>query len=257
MKKNQLIGQASQKHLAPATDRKSRAIKPCRVSRSHIRSGMKYTKEDLDKFVQETFVDEAGIDGIAGKDELTAYFQENLFFITVTFRNASRFNIDLCHGEFRNFYFQFCRVTVGNHFQRKPALQPLTFYCLDEDGSRHQSVNLSEAKNPHIHALALVKPEISKKWRPESKNDILRKVHSISDIHIEKFDLGKSSLDSLISYTTKGLRRFQNNEIFYDFLPINLDGRQGSRMAWKQSWKNNKQPTVLIKPKVDRFKDFI
>lgn len=216
-----------------------------------------YSKADLDRFVKMAFVAEAKLDGYRSEAELSKHFEESLFFITVTFRSAARSNVELCRTEFKKFYFYFCRLMVGSYFQRKQALQPLTFFCIDDEGSRHVNVNLSTTVNAHVHALALARPEVSRNWNPEMKDKLLNKVHGTDDIDIQKFDPQKSSLENLISYTTKGLRRFQNDGIFYDFLPGGFEARQQSRSVWHQRWKTSSPVRISGKTDTGRFKDFI
>ena len=118
------------------------------------------------------------------------FLEEHLFFITVSFdcRKASgsgpKANAQL--NEFRNLHFKIAQFVHGNKLNRKRKSQTLTYAFVDFEGSRQGRSDLFHSQLPHVHALALVKPEHLPEFRSATLMPRLKLlVPSIKTIEIE------------------------------------------------------------------------
>jgi hypothetical protein len=108
-------------------------------------------------------------------------------------------------SEFERFHFQILQEMFGKNIGRKKRYQPKLFGWVDFEGTRngHGSV---EKKNPHIHAVALIRPGHRFRYQMELTSHI-RWVQSgtIQDIKVEQYDPEGGSVTNLIGYCIKGL----------------------------------------------------
>jgi hypothetical protein len=108
-------------------------------------------------------------------------------------------------SEFERFHFSILQSLFGKNIGRKKHFQPRLFGWIDFGGTRNGHGS-AEKKNPHIHAVALVRPELRLRYQTEMMNQMLWfKSETIQDIKVEQYDPEKGSVANLIDYCVKGL----------------------------------------------------
>ena len=190
-----------------------------------------FTKDDLNAFILKSFQEEhcrITNNTTASETDFAAFSESYLFFMTMTFSKAhstSNSNTDLYMNSFRKTYYQMVREVLGVRFREELHYQPLTFICLDSDGSRYFSFGLNSAQNLHIHALVLVHPDKLEAFTALDMERFRSNSQLIDSIQIAKFDPRHSRVERLISYITKATQPNRDTGIFWDFLPPNLEKR--------------------------------
>ena len=203
----------------------------------------------LNKFVEEKFRQEFScITGEGKGSNPTPGFEEfiakHLFFATVTFslsQGHSARSVDSCLYSFRGLNYRLVRQLIGSHSARKTHLHPFIFFSLDDEGSRHGSVNLAQGNRLHIHALVMVHPDTMDKWNNLNWPTIQGDPAVIDSLRIEAFDASKASLPQLTSYISKALWPERDNDIYYDFYPEDQAKRRSTQVSKMKAFASSSQ----------------
>jgi hypothetical protein len=152
------------------------------------------------------------------------FYKKHLFMVSVTFRanTISIYEPTYTHSaerphpltEYRKLNFEIMQKMIGNNLGRKRREQPVTHAWVDFDGSRKlDKIEPHNAKNPHVHAVALCHPGQGLKFQLFMYDHFIRrKLRRIASIKISQFDPGVGSLTDMISYCNKGYRKFDVDE---------------------------------------------
>ena len=118
------------------------------------------------------------------------HFEKYLFLQTTHFRfsgnSVTKHNInhysDMAFNAYGNFYKGFCKKLLGDRFNKRIHLQPLSITSLDVAGTRdhRQSPGFSL---PHLHSLVLAHPKTIVNF-----NDLINCEHKGNDPLIEKVE---------------------------------------------------------------------
>jgi hypothetical protein len=162
------------------------------------------------------------------------YLKRNLLFVTMTCRptfgqlngqDSRGYGPAAVRGAFQGWYCKVCQSIIGNSWQRKMPIQPLTFLALDADGSRVINIDWTISTNVHVHALMLFHPQAPAPSDLHELEDLRICDRRIDVVELDRFDPAKGSLLDLASYCTKGIRGGDVEGISFDMLPIRLEGR--------------------------------
>jgi hypothetical protein len=163
--------------------------------------------------------------------------EPNLFFITATFYpsrigitcssslNQDGVTIDRRPGALKEFglsYFKIAKYLLGKHLGRKATYQPLAYAFLDFEGTRFWRG--SAGTNIHVHAVALIHPSTAGRFSMVAMNPEHFKTERMQRLRIERFDPGKSGLEELSSYASKGARSFirRDRDELWDIFPATI-----------------------------------
>ena len=164
--------------------------------------------------------------------------QEHLLFISLTFRrslpirklNPSKGSMPITRDPeklwqpFDRFDERLCREVIGSHYPRKEDLQPFIFACFDDQGSKHSTVDLSNASNPHFHALAMIYPETLPNLSLATRHYLQAADERFDSLHWEFYNPFKNpekykTVPELIAYCCKALRPDRDGQVLYQFYP--------------------------------------
>jgi len=137
------------------------------------------------------------------------FLEQHLFFITASFHLRKPSNLlskwPTPLSEFGRLHFKISRYLLGNNFNRKRRLQPLTYAFADFEGSRQRQFDPIHNELQHVHALMLITPSYLANFRFVILDPRLRSwIGSIKDIQIENFSADEGTLEDLVSYCMKG-----------------------------------------------------
>lgn len=156
------------------------------------------------------------------QEPLRDFLEKHLFFISINFNldEVSGWQTDptTVMNEFSRLYFRTSKQLVGSNLGRKVGLQPLAYAFIDFEGTRTktQSADILKSQFPHIHAVALVRPEHVTGFQTamQAQTQFKRKAKSkpaVRDCHITSYSRDLGCVEDSISYCIKGWKMIPNN----------------------------------------------
>jgi len=142
------------------------------------------------------------------------YLSRHLFFITMHTRIRTPSDVI---NEFTILYFKTCKAALGRRLGDQIHRQPLAYAFADFQGTRFAPSVDRYSTLPHLHALALVRPEMADHFS-SIISEQARKRTGITDIDIQNFDPGKRPVCGLIGYCMKGYLKAPPSVHSTDFL---------------------------------------
>lgn len=208
-------------------------------------------KVEFNKFVEDVFRQEY-MRIVTPKKysefDFNAYMEKHLFFVTMTFNMAfssNPHNAKRCMDSFRGIYVGLIKSLLGSHYSRKLPLQPLTFYCVDNENSRYGIVDLVHGKNLHVHALMLLHPQTMKSWELVDHGKLRASNSTIDRLSFSPYDPAQGSIMNLVSYVSKATKIFDQG-INQDFLPKNLTQKISGMENWNTKAANSNLHVTLV-----------
>lgn len=147
--------------------------------------------------------------------EWVDHFETYLYFVVVTLRpyilthqnmKSKGFSAETCKSEFRNYYKNICRNLIGPRWDRKQALQPFAFCCLDAEGTygnNRNPINWKVAKNIHINGLFLAHPEADPQSLGLNWQAAIPSYSKIDSVHASTYDTKRGTVENLAKYVCK------------------------------------------------------
>lgn len=146
------------------------------------------------------------------ENSIEELFSKNLYFMTVGFhldQIPSRQNPSGLLKEFGRYYFDLMRQTYGNNLVRKKQIQPLIYAFVNFEGTRRSGrIDASKTLVPHLHGLALVKPNTQDVFAKINNGSMIGpSIDSIKKIEFSPYKAERSSVERLNTYAMKGCFR--------------------------------------------------
>ncbi len=184
-------------------------------------------------------------DGLSHRDFVDAWstkYQElqrrgyKLYFVTHTFvprekyhdgiERASTTHTALRPNAIWKMYDQFnnglLKKLLGSHFDRKRAIQPIAFACLDLPSTSYgRGVDVDTGRTPHVHAIYAVHPATLDRFKTITERSELLKLgrsrsRFFQTVHIKPID--PKTVWRVVGYSTKYLKWAPRSLKQYDTL---------------------------------------
>lgn len=149
--------------------------------------------------------------------DLTGYYRRHLYFVTMTLQNGVGVarnswspirNGLIFDSIYKGWYLSVCKRLLGPRYNKQPWLQPFSMAFLDVEGTRHRPAPAT-FQMPHIHALFLVHPSKSSRFKLLAKSGRFDRItdNRIASVDLRAFRDRDRSAERMMTYAAKYSRQ--------------------------------------------------